>query len=50
MQHLTDTRIELRQIYPASFIAISEHDDYRQPLLPDHPPEVSNGVGQGAWR
>ena len=35
---------------PASLYAFSEHDNYRQPLLPDHPPEVSSGVGQGAWK
>ena len=34
---------------PACFHAFSEHDNVWKSLLPDHPPEVRNGVRHGSW-
>ncbi len=34
--------------YPGSFLQFGHHDDVCAPLLPDHPPELAEGLGQRA--
>ena len=36
--------------YPALLNEVGEHDDAATLLLPDHPPEVVSGIGQGTLR
>lgn len=34
--------------YPGSFLQFGHHDDVCAALLPDHPPEITEGLGQRA--